>query len=341
MVSIKRYLSGNACENTPRQAVALLVEKLGECAVEDDPKECENFRREMRSTCEALSRDTPDENIMILAKSAAQSLETYNRRVVRTVTRLSGQVQAIARMLQNSLLEIAGAGTESGQGWSRIGKELERGTGFKDLESLKAHVGKCLCSLREEIEREKAASKARIEKLQIEIESLHRPSAQVRHQSLDPATGAPLQEDCMAAIRAAIDKGTRHYAVVMVVNRVQPINARYGRDAGDWMLLRFKEHVASQLPASDPLFRWTGPAMVAILERPEGFDYIRAQVRRMLDTRMEITYVFGDRSVLIPVSCAWSVLPLTSPPDAAKREIETFVASQGCHDLVHAEPHRI
>jgi GGDEF domain-containing protein len=237
-------------------------------------------------------------------------------------------------MLQESLAKVAGERATAVEGFSRIGEELQRGTAFKDLQSLKEHLHGCLSNLRTEIEREKAASRELIERLQTEVGSLRGPRTWPASRDLDPATELPLQPECMTAIREAIDTGRRCFAVVMVVNRVQRINARFGREAGDRMLCRFKEHAEKQFFASDRLFRWSGPAIVVLLERSEAFELVRAQVKRMLDVPVHENYEIGDRSVLIPISAAWSVMFLNSTTDAIEKQIQTFIASQGGRDFV-------
>ncbi len=333
MVSIKRYLGYNESEGALREAVSLLVEKIGECAVAREPGEFQDFRHEIRKIHEALTPDLPIQNMAILVGSAAQRLETYNRLITTTIGKRSDDFQTIFRMLQESLVKIAGENIESVQGLSRIGAELERSTGFEDLQALKLHLGECLSGLREEIEREKNASKTLIEKLQCAIEDVREPGARLPQPEIDKATGTPLHAECLTAIQEAIGKGTRHYAAVMVVKRVQPINARFGRDAGDRMLSRFREHLESHLFASDQVFRWTGPAMVAILERPEAADRVREMIRRVVEGRIEETYFASGRSVLIPISAAWSVFALTSPVDATEKQIEAFIATQGNRDF--------
>jgi GGDEF domain-containing protein len=334
IVSIKRFLESGG-ESSLREAVALLTGKLGDCVVmEGDQQPLEDFRKEIRAVQEALTPDLPAENVLVLARSVAESQETYNRRVTRAIDRQAGDFQVIVRMLQESLIKIAGEKTDSIEGLARISQELERGTAFRDLQSLKQHLGTCLADLRVEIEREKTASRALIEKLQGEISSFTESGKTAISRDLDPATELPRQEDSMAAIRQAIDSGTRHFALVMVVNRVQRINARFGREAGDRMLCRFKEHVEQQLFASDRLFRWTGPAIVAILERPEAFDLVRAQIRRILEIPIQENYDIGDRAVLIPISAAWSLTLLDGTAEAIGKQIQTFIASQGGRDFV-------
>src|ERR1035438_8247088 len=112
----------------------------------------------------------------------------------------------------------------------------------------------------------------------------------------DPETRLLRQNDCVAAIQDAIAKGTRHYAVVMVVSRIQTINARFGRAAGDRMVSRFKEYIETQLGASDRLFRWVGPAVVVIMERAQAPNQVNLHVKRMLDTPIQESFELGTRS---------------------------------------------
>ena len=347
MISLKRYLSSNTTETeeTLRQLIALFVRKIGESAVVVDQHELEAFRDEIRRVQEALTSDLPMENMLIVTGSATQALETYNKRVMRTIGNQGNDVQAILKLLQDHLGKMTGANNHSIESLGKVGEELERFKGFKDLQPLKLHLTQCLSGLRTEIEREKSASKELIERLQIDIEGFresdrarsHPDRAQLKpdreQPASDPATGLQRQGECIAAIQAAIDKGTRHYAVVMVVSRVQPINARFGRAAGDLMLLRFKEMMEIRIVAPDRLFRWSGPAMVAILERPQPLTIIRLVVKRLVDVRTEETFQFGDRAVLVPISATWCVFPLEATPAATEKQIHAFIASQGNRDF--------
>ena len=348
MVSLKRYLNNTGGESTLRKVAALLFEKLGEYAVTGDSEEFEAFRTEMRAIHDALTPDLPPENLLILAGSATQGLETYNKRISRMIARQGADFQAIIKMIEDSLLKIGGENAEFVRSLGKIDEDLQRCSGFQDLNSLKQNLGVCLSGFRQEIEREKTASKARIEKLQSQIENFRKPGAGSTGTTASPARapapvraprplrttiGPRLREDCMAALQEAIDTGTRHFALVIVVNRVQPIIARFGSDAGKRMLARVEEHLQTQLLASDQVFRWAGPSMVSVLERPEALETVRSTVRRMLEASIEENYNIGGRSVLIPISVAWTLLMLASTPEAMASQIQTFIASQGCHDF--------
>jgi GGDEF domain-containing protein len=334
IVSIKRFL--DTTSDAPlRQAVALLIEKLADgAAIESDPQVRNAFRAEIQQVQEALTPALAADNVLVLTQAAAAAQEIFSRRVSRTIEKKGADFQVIIRMLQESLAKVAGERAAAVEGFGRIGEELQRGTAFQNLQSLKEHLSGCLVDLRSEIERERVASRELIERLQTEIGSLRGPHFATGARQLDPSTELPTQKDCLAAIRQTIDSGVHGFAVVMVVNRVQRINARFGREAGDRMLCRFKEHAQKQFHASDRLFRWSGPAIVAIIERPAAFDLVRAQVKRMLELPLEENYEIGGRSVLIPISAAWSLMLLNSSADAIDKQIQTFIASQGGRDFV-------
>jgi hypothetical protein len=119
-----------------------------------DSRELADFRGEIEGISEA------HENILTLAGSAAEAVESYNRRISSRIGRQSSEFQAIVKMLRNSLATVAGENSGSIQRLARIGGELERGTCMKDVQSLRLHLDKCLSGVREQIERAKGTSKS-------------------------------------------------------------------------------------------------------------------------------------------------------------------------------------
>ena len=333
MVSIKRYLNLGTVEEKPGTALALVLERLCDIGVDWDSGETESFRDAMDMITGGLAPDLPQKEQLVVAEAALQAVESHNRKVVQMVEKQYGDFQAIIKILADSIVRIAGPNAESVQSLQKIDEELDRGAGFRNLSALRQHLNTCLPAVRKEIEREMVASRALIERLQMEIESNAKPGEAARKR-VDSATGLPGQPECLAAIREAIAKGTRHYAVVMVVNRVEPIAARFGKEAGDWMLGRFREYIENQFEQTDLLYRWSGPALVAIIERPQTFDQVRAFVKRMFETPINETIDVNGRSVFVPITAAWSVSMICATPETTEKQIQKFVAGQGCRDFV-------
>src|ERR1700722_6986260 len=215
MVSLKRYLNNTGGESTLRQAAALLLEKLGEYAVVGDSGEFETFPTETKAIQDALTPDLPPENLLVLAGSATQGLETYNKKISRMIATQGSDFQAIIKMIEDSLLKIGGENAEFVQGLGKIAEDLDCSNGFNDLQSLKLHLGTCLSGFRKEIEREKTASQAMIERLRGEIEKSREPGSWLTRrkvaQATDPSANKPSREakaalgreECIDAIQEA------------------------------------------------------------------------------------------------------------------------------------------
>jgi len=337
MISLKRYFNASGeetsfgqVEGSLRRTVSLLVSGMGSSAVDGDPAECAGFRAEIKQIREGLLPDLAPENLKDLAEAATRTLTAYNKRITALLVSQGSEVKHILSMLQDTVINIAGENTRSGKRLQEITLELEQSGAVTDLRALKGRLTDCLKDLREETLQQKTEAASTMLKLQKTIEQSRNAVASAANR-LDPVTGLPGREDALIAMRTAVAGGVRQYAVIMVVNRVEMVNARFGREVGDRMLVVFKEHMAKQLSAGDKLFRWAGPAFMAILEREVPLGIVRLLVKRMMDAKIEVDYSGDGRSVLIPVSAVWSALQLTSASDADK-QIQTFVASQSAGD---------
>jgi GGDEF domain-containing protein len=334
MVSIKRYLNLSTVEEKPGTALALVLERLCDVAVDWDADETQDFRDEMHRITGGLAPDLPQKEQLVVAEAAMQAVESHNRKTVQMVDKQYADFQSIIRMLEDTIVKLAGENVESVQALQRIGEVFDKGAGFRELPSLRQHLNLSLPGLRKEIEREQIANRALIERLQVEFEKNAAPGALEKRKRVDAATGLPGAAECMETVREVIARGTRHYAVVMVVNRVEPIVARFGKEAGDWMLGRFREYVENELEETDLLFRWSGPAMVAIVERPQTFEQVRAFVKRIFETPISETIDVNGRSVFVPITAAWSAFLICATPETTEKQIQKFVAGRGCRDFV-------
>jgi GGDEF domain-containing protein len=327
MISIKRYLNASREEAPLRKVISLLISKIGSTAVRCDLAEFEAFTTDIEGVRNRLSPDLTPDSLMGLAEASVQALTTYNKRIRILLDTQRNEVQNILSMLQNTVVNIAGENTRSGKRLQEITLELEESGRITDLRVLKGRLTECLTGLREEMLQQKTDAAVTLENLRVTIERGRDSVALGAEHRPDPVTGLPGHDEAVAAMETAVGRGTRQYAIVMIVNRVQMINRRFGQKLGDHMLVGFKEHVAKQLSGSDQLFRWTGPTFVAILERPKPIGIVRLEVKRLLDAKIEVNYSAEGKSVLIPVSAIWSALPLTCMPDADK-QIQEFVTAQ-------------
>ena len=146
----------------------------------------------------------------------------------------------------------------------------------------------------------------------------------------DTLTGLQARGCAERALAAVLDGGVAGYAVLFVMDSLHLINARYGYSTGDQMLHVVCDHLASCLSPGDRLFRWTGPAFVALMQRVESVAEIEAEIARMGLAQQKVTVQIGNGSVSLPISTVPLLLPLAgvkSLPDLARR-MDAFIAEQ-------------
>lgn len=331
MVSIKQYLNRSEEEIILRQVISLLIERIGSRAAMADRSDFDEFQTAIHRIGESVNQeDATPETLLMMAGSAVQAMGDHNQRVSRFIRRQGGEFHSIISMLTDTVVKMGGENTRFAQRFQEIGDGMERAGGMDDLHALKIDLRECLRTFRESTLQRQAEMEGAIQALQKEVECRREVADSV--PELDPVTGLPKQQAAEAALFELSKAGKRIYAVIMVVNRLQSVNARFGNQVGDQVLRSFKQGIEKQLNQGDRLFRWSGPAILALLERPEPLDRMRALVRRMLDAPIEQEFDVGGRTVLIPISAAWSAFQLIAPASIAVKQIQTFIAGQGSRD---------
>jgi GGDEF domain-containing protein len=334
MISIKRHLTQGEEEATLRRVISLLLNGIATRAVQGDRAEYETFQSNMQRIQETAGAEVAPDVLLVIAGSAVQAFEDYSQRTTKFVRKQGAELQNIISMLTRTVISIGAGSDGSVQRLQEIGHQLEKAVELEDVQQLKVRLDDCLGHLREETERQKTEAVGVVTALQREIATTQeRASAISLAQDVDPATGLLIQDAAETLFQEVVRKPGKRYVVTAVVNRMQPINARFGHAVGNQVLRTFKEFFEKQLSPGDRLFRWGGPAVIALLERAEPLDSVRTEVRRMLDKPINNKmFEVGGREVLIPVSAAWSVFMLIPPATTASKQIQTFIASQGTHD---------
>lgn len=334
MVSIKRYLNRSDTDTPLRQVVSLLLEKIGSEAVVADENEVAAFRTDIRSLRDHVDQRSTPEEIVSTAESAAVIMEAYNNEISAFLRKQRRELKNIVTIMMETVAAITGENTRAVERLRGIGDNLERTLAAADLDTLKLNLAECLQDFRQETLRQKEEAENMIIALRRDIERGPQQSVPPELTEIDEATSLPLKDACVKAMHASIPPGKRRYVVTLVLNRLQAVNARFGFEVGNRVLCRFGEFIEQQILPEDRLFRWRGPALVAVLERPEGIDMIRAQIRRMLESRLEQTLDVEGRPVMITVSARWSAFQLTTTVAAAEKQIETFAASQMSREYI-------
>jgi hypothetical protein len=325
VLSLKSFLHASEGEMALRRVIALLLEKIGAAAVRADDGEHAGFCDEMNDLRDRFMNEASAENLLIMTGSAVQTIENYNLRISTLLRKQTLELQSVIAMVTDTALKIGGEATRSAQRLQEIGNHFEKAGSLEDLKTLKAHLGECLNSFREEVERQKQESDTAIQALQRQVANRSTEIALPSGDPTDPTTGLPCKPAALHAMQAAAESGMRLYVVAMVVKGVQSVNTRFGPEVGDRMLRTFKENLERHVSRKDKLFRWEGPVIIALMDRPEPVGQLRTHVRRILDARLEQNFNVDGRSVLIPIHADFLVFPLMPPMSHAVRQIQKFV----------------
>jgi len=338
MISFKPYLRGEKdadSETTYRRIIALFLEAIATHSVEGELADHERFREEIGKIEKSLTPDTSMSDLLLLSGGVVQAMQDHNERTSKFIRRQSSELQHMVSMLTKTVISIGDSSKQSVGRLQDIEKAIDRTRAVEDIQVLKARLGECLEAVRDETLRQKHEGQERLEALQRELDS-----SQEQKESFhllpetDRATGLPGKGEAERAIQLALTSPGGKYLLVAVCSRVQAVNARFGYAVGDRVLAAFAEHFKKGLSPQDQVFRWQGPAIVAVLERPLRIDRVRYEVRQFADQKLERTMELGQRSVLIPIAASWSVFPVLPPFDTTMRQIEAFTAAQVPRDYV-------
>jgi GGDEF domain-containing protein len=301
--------------------VILLLEASALHAVEHDPDEHAEFRRQMRETIEKFERTTDERDTLIIAGEAVKSLQIYNKSVERFICSISGEKQGIIGAMTESLLKLAHTSELAGHRLRMIEKELGTACQLHDVRLLKSKLQDCLAIICQEA--------ARHEQQARESKLAETNPANTLGLS-DQLTGLPVLKHAEARIKEIIDAGKAGYALVLCVKNLETVNRRVGFAAGDQILTLIPKSVARCLSGGDRLFRWRGPCFVAVMERSESHDRVLAEAALIGSISLEKEIEGQGRSMIFKASMAWTLIRLNDAPLAGEisRKIDAFAAEQ-------------
>jgi len=201
---------------------------------------------------------------------------------------------------------------------------------LEDVRIMKVRLSDCLADIRTEAERQEMQMGETIEQLSQGLDQARRGLAGVEEK--DAVTGLPGRSEAEAVLAQAGRAGPQAYAAVMVLDRLQTLNARFGRQAGDEVLMEFAGMVQRQLDPNDRLYRWSGPALLAFLPRAESLEMVRNEIGRIMETRLEHSIQTPSRDILVPIAARWTVFPMMAAPRLFYQKIDTFAAQPTARD---------
>jgi hypothetical protein len=228
LVTLKRFLTTQDENVASWRPVWLLLQGMSLHAVEADKTDFKTFRSELAQLQALASEQADSRELLTIATSANKAVADYEQRAERFFNQrsaiLSGMVSALIGVIANR-----GCPKECADQLREIEAKLFQATIAEDLQELSLQLER---SLRE-------IQRSPLNPLDNAGRKLENEPAPVQPSSVSPTdsnTGLPAELAAKEAFEENLKNSERRFLVVAVVNRIQSINARFGREVGDLVL---------------------------------------------------------------------------------------------------------
>jgi|SRR5882724_7723062 len=264
-----------------------------------------------------------------------KAMDESTQETVQRNSVLTPELQKTLSAAVQTAVGFCSAASHCAQRLGEIEQQIEEASAIDGVRVLRFRLLESLQALREETQHRHVQMNETLAQLreQVEVAQGVRSAALSVSPALDPLTSLETRECAERAMAAAIERGGPAYAALFVVDRLHLFNARYGYATGDQILRRVHRHVESCLSPEDCLFRWTGPAFMALLERREDAGGVQDEMSRITSVKLEATVQIGNGSVLLPIACTSLLLPLAQTAGLAEltQRIDAFIGEQARH----------
>ena len=294
------------------------------------------FQGEVRAIRTALAADPTARQAMITGVDVQEALARYGEFAATSLGGMTSNLRDIASLL----LTYAEPGTNTADpALEDLRSKVLSAKDPADLQLLRQEIADRLDGVRRDSEERHQRSTELTEKLQDRITVLEnyvaalpaptqRPSPKSGTDSNnDPCTGLPNWDEADKVIETTLASETPMAIAVFYVHRMNYVNARFGSTIGDKVLLMCSQHLATTLiQPADYLFRWKGPAFIALLEREDAAAQVEHDLQRLLATPLSQYLETATRTVYLPIKLTGSTVPATeTTPTLVRDWIERYI----------------
>jgi GGDEF domain-containing protein len=335
LISLSRYLNSGTGVASPSaiRAISLLIQGMGLHSLDQNKEDYDYLRSELTYLEQGLGEKTNEPELLIAVGQVLKTLETYNRRTAGRLRAQFAELQGIISTLSGAVGKMVSASDVSLGKLKGIQSEITGADQIEDLKRLKTHLSACLETIGQEVESHRYNSSSSLTALTAGLQEFESRVARVQTQvATDPVTGLPMRGEAETVLAKNAELSTKSVAVIFAIKRLKQVNIRFGYASGDGMLERLATYLGSAATPADGLYRWNGPALLAIFSRDFPFDRIRDDVRKLVTAIPEYEVRIGTRVAEVVMAVGWAIFPVTRPADKIVRQIDAFVASQLSED---------
>jgi len=313
----------------------LLLGATADHAVHCGETEVEAFRKLLRDSIESMQESNSNSQVLMSAGAISQAISHYFSQTQRQVDSLQTDAGAMSQMFLE-FLENRLPATDLKRQLVPLRETVEASIRNGNLGPANQALAEFLDEWGQQAEESRRLSLELTSGLAVLKRTassgppvLRSSTARSPSQSqVDSCTGLPKRSEAESAITRSIESGGQQsYAAVFYLHRMALTNARFGESIGNQVILFSSQHIATLVTRNnDALFRWSGPAFVAILERTEPHATVAAEVQRLIAAPLSRFFETSNRSVYLPVKVTAHVVPLFDTNFAeVSAQVEKFI----------------
>lgn len=291
------------------------------------------FRESMLSLAARIHEQSNVAEVDTTVGEALEIFRNYNDRSLRFNQSHSAELKSVMRTMTETITYLSESRTRSVHQLQFVERELEQASQIDDIRLLRARVVSCLDVVREETVRLQSEALERSQQVRDQIGKAVSASEAPppRFGVMDTVTGLPSRKAAERTIIETLQIGGPSAVAVFVVTRLSSINSKYGRAVGDEVMLRVANHFAQHLSSDTLLYRWSGPALVAVINVHDSGDSIKRAWSKAAAAKQEINLDGRDRSVFVVVetSMSFQVINKGVVPQDLFNGLDKFVADHG------------
>ena len=304
---------------------------IARCTVDGRDEELSTFRESMLALASHIHEQAGNAEVDEAVTHALELLRDFNEHTLKNNSLRTGELKTVMRAMTETITFLSESRTRSVHQLQFMERELEQASEIDDIRILRTRLMTCLDVVREETIRMQAESQTRSQEVRQQIDSAAKVlEPPTRLGSMDNVTGLPARRTAETAIREVVSQGSEQAISVFVVSRLSAINAKYGRAVGDEVMLRVANHFAQHLSSATFLYRWSGPALVALIHVENNSEEIRRSWTKAAAVKQEISLEANQRSVFVMVETAMSfqLVGKQITPDELFMKLDKFVAEK-------------
>jgi len=307
------------------------LEGIAHHTVDGRESELASFRERILDLARQIDEQGSPAEVDSTIASALDLLRDYNERAMKNNDLRNVELKSMMRTMTDTITFLSESRTRSVHQLQFMERELGQASQIDDIRMLRARMVKCLDVIRDETVRLQMESQTRSEEVRQQIHHATRiREPPPRFGSMDSVTGLPGRKAAESAIGEAL-QGVPHAVCAFVVTRLSAINAKYGRAVGDEVMLNVANHFAQHLSSATHLYRWSGPALVALIQVENDAEEIKRAWSKAAAVKQEISLESNQRSVFVMVETTMSfqLVQKSSLPEDLFFQLDKFVAEHG------------